>query len=91
MVYNILVFLDASPLTLFIGSPDGGDEWQYFFNDVFTSTMKHLISDDEQVRYMANNVARKVMSDGSLPFWHRSRQGRSRHFIHNFWQSTYVS
>ena len=91
MVYNILIFLDASPLTLFIGSPEVGAEWQYFFDDVFASTMKHLTADDEQVRYMANNVARKVMSDGSLPFWQRSRPDGSRLFIHNFWQSTYVS
>lgn len=90
MVYGIFVFLDASPLTLFIGSPAVGAEWQYFFDDVFASTVKHLTAEDERIRYMANNVARKVMSDGSVPFWHRSHAGSSRLFINNFWKSTYV-
>lgn len=65
------------------------DEWQSFFNDV--SIMKHIASDDERVSYMANNVTRRIMSDGSVPFWRRCRPDGSRLFINNFWQSTYVS
>jgi neurofibromin 1 len=88
MVYNILVFLDASPLTLFIGAPDGGAEWVYFFEDVLASCMKYLVTDDDRSRYLANTVARKIMSDGSVSLWRRSQHPGSRTFMYNFWKST---
>jgi neurofibromin 1 len=86
----ILVFLSASPLTLFIGAPSGGEEWQYFFNDVFTSTIKYLTADDARVRYLTNTVARKILSEGSGPFWRRNKGQDNRLFVQNLWKSTLV-
>lgn len=89
LVYNILVFLDASPLSLFIGAPHGGPEWQTFFDDIFVPTMRHLVSEDERVRTLTNAVARRVLNDGSLSFWSRSQsRGEAHMFTNNFWRST---
>lgn len=90
IVYSILVFLDTSPLTLFVGAPSGGPEWQTFFNEIFTSSMKHLIADDERVRHLTNTVARRVMSDGSGNLWKRSQGHSVRMYIQNFWISSWV-
>ena len=88
MVYNILLFLDASPLTIFIGAPENGAEWTNFFEDIFRSFMGYLVTDDERTRYLTNTVARKIMTDGSMALWRKSQSLGLDTFTHNFWKST---
>ena len=88
MIYNILIFLDASPLTLFDGAPANAIEWNQFFDEVFASFITYLVADDERIRYLTSIVARKVMTDGSVSLWRQSQSVGSRTFKHNFWRST---
>ena len=88
MVYSILLFLDASPLTIFIGAPANGAEWTKFYEDIFRSFMGYLVTDDEKIRYLTNTVARKIMADASVTLWRQSQRLESETFTHNFWKST---
>lgn len=88
MVYSILVFLDASPLTVFIGAPDDGAEWGRFFQEVFASFMAYLVTDDERLRHLTNIVARKIMTEGSVAIWRSSENLATQSFKLNFWTST---
>ncbi|KUJ23034.1 uncharacterized protein LY89DRAFT_635153 [Mollisia scopiformis] len=90
IIYNILLFLDASPLTLFLGAPDNGPEWTLFFEDIFASFTTYLVLDDERIRYMTNVVARRIMTNGSVTLWHKSKSLGSRTFKYNFWKSTSI-
>lgn len=88
MIYSILVFLDASPLTIFVGAPENGAEWTQFFQGIFASFMGYLVTDDERIRYLTNTVTRKIMTDGSVSLWRKSQSVGSDTFTHNFWKST---
>jgi neurofibromin 1 len=88
IIYSILVFLDASPLTIFLGAPDNGPEWTIFFEDIFTSFAAFLVLDDDRIRYMTNTVTRRIMTSGSVMLWHKSKSLGSRTFKYNFWKST---
>ena len=88
MIYSILVFLDSSPLTIFYGAPNSGAEWIAFFEDNFASFTTYLITDDERIRYLANTVARKIMTEGSVALWRKSKSLGSRTFKYNFWRTT---
>ena len=90
MTYHILVFLDASPLSLFIGAPEDGAEWVYRFEEVFASLMQYLVADDERIRHLANTVARKVMSEGGVALRRKVHTVSSQAFRLNFWRLTYV-
>jgi neurofibromin 1 len=88
MIYSVLTFLDASPLTIFVGAPDDGAEWVHFYEDIFKSLMGYLVADDERVRHLTNTVARKLMTDCSISLWRESQSPGSSTFISNFWKST---
>lgn len=90
IIYSILVFLDASPLTLFMGAPDNGPDWTLFFEDIFASFSTYLVMDDERIRYMTNAVARTIMTNSSVTLWHKSKSLGSRTFKYNFWKSTSI-
>lgn len=90
MIHSILLFLDASPLTVFIGAPDDGADWGHFFEDVFASFMAYLVTDDERIRCLTNNVARRIMTEGSITFWRASQSFGSQSFKINFWKSTSI-
>lgn len=88
MVFSILLFLDASPLTIFIGAPANGAEWTNFYEDTFRSFMGYLVTDNERIRYLTNTVARKIMTEGSVTLWRKSQSLGSETFTYNFWKST---
>jgi neurofibromin 1 len=88
MIYSILVFLDASPFALFIGAPNNGPDWILFFEDIFTSFTTYLVTDDERIRYLTSKVARKIMTDGSVTLWRKSKSLGSRTFKYTFWKTT---
>jgi neurofibromin 1 len=88
VIYNILVFLDASPLTLFMGAPNNGADWAHFFEDIFSSFMAYLITDDDRIRCLTHTVARKIMTDTSVSLWRKSQSVGSQTFKQNFWKST---
>jgi neurofibromin 1 len=91
MTYAILVFLDASPLSLFIGSPKfSAPEWLIFFEDIFTAFASYLVIDDERTRYLTNIVARKILTDGTRSLYRKSQKLGSRTFKYNFWKTTSV-
>jgi len=88
MIYSILVFLDAAPLTVFTGAPDDNAEWSHFFEDIFASFMAYLVADDERIRTLANTVSRKIMTEGSMDLWRTNQHFGARSFKINFWRST---
>ncbi len=88
MICSILVFLDASPLTLFSGAPNNYDDWIVFYEDIFASFTTYLITDDDRIRFLTNTVARKIMTESSVPLWRKSQSLGSRTFKYNFWKST---
>ncbi|PVH71158.1 hypothetical protein DL98DRAFT_660794 [Cadophora sp. DSE1049] len=88
LIHSILLFLDASSLTLFNGAPNFGPEWLVFFEETFATFSTYLATDDECIRSLANTVARKIMSEGTLSFWRKSRSVGSKAFKHNFWKTT---
>lgn len=88
IVYNILMFLDAFPLAIFIGAPENGADWSHFFEEVFASFMTYLVTDDERIRHLAADVARKIMAEGSLSLWHTTQSFGAETFKINFWKST---
>jgi len=88
LVYAILVFLDASPLTLFNGSTVHGPEWLAFFEDIFSAFATYLVTDDQRTRHLMNTVARKIMTDGTRSLWRKSKAMGPRNFKYNFWKTT---
>lgn len=64
-VYHILIFLDASPLTLFLGAPRAPKEMVLFLEASFTWFTAYLVSDNDLTVRMTSNVARKLMVKGT--------------------------
>jgi neurofibromin 1 len=88
LLCTILLFLDASSLTLFNGAPNFGPEWLVFFEETFATFSTYLATDDERIRSLANTVARKIMSEGTVSFWRKTRSVGSKPFKYNFWKTT---
>ena len=90
MIYNIMLFLDASPLTLLVGAPNDPFDWIQFFETTLTSFLSYLVTDDERIRHMTSTVARKVMTQGTNSMWKRISGAEVGLFRQNFWKSTSV-
>jgi neurofibromin 1 len=88
MIHSILLFLDASPLTVFVGAPNNGVDWSHFFEDIFSSFMAYLVTDDERIRHLTSTVASRIMTEGSITFWRATQSFDSISFKRNFWKST---
>jgi len=88
MIYSILAFLDASPLTLFNGAPNDNDDFILFYEDIFASFTTYLITDDDQIRFLTNAVARKIMTECSGPLLQKGQSLGPRPSKYNFWKST---
>lgn len=88
MIYNILSFLDASPLTIFTGAPSDSYDFLLFYEDIFASFTAYLITDDDHVRFLMNSVACKIMTESSSPLWHQSQKLGPQAFSYSFWKST---
>ncbi|CZT46168.1 related to NEUROFIBROMIN [Rhynchosporium secalis] len=88
LVYTILLFLDASSLTLFNGAPSFASDWLISFEETFATFSTYLATDDERIRNLANTVARKIMSEGTMSFWRKSKGGDSKPFTQKFWRTT---
>jgi neurofibromin 1 len=96
MAHSILLFLDASPLTIFKGTSageapaEGDDGPNKFFDDIFNALLEYLVTDDEKVRYLTNSVVQKITITGTVAFWNRSQSEHLHRFILNFWRSRSV-
>lgn len=89
MICNILEFLDASPLTLFEGSPDDARERDQFFEDNLVAFVSCLVSSNERVRKLAMRVAKRLFADESvLQPLRDSKRIDSDEFKTNFWKLT---
>jgi neurofibromin 1 len=88
MIYSILAFLDASPLTLFNGAPNDSDDFILFYEDIFASFTTYLITDDDRIRFLTNAVARKIMTECSGPLLQKGHSLGPRASKYNFWKST---
>jgi neurofibromin 1 len=88
MVYNILVFLNESPLTIFAGTPYNSAEWSQAFEDGFTSFMGFLAADDVRIRHLTNSVMCKLINDGCVALWRKSQSPGPQNFNGRFWKST---
>lgn len=91
MIYHILIFLDASPLTLFLGAPRAPREMVLFLESSFTWFTSYLVSDNDVTVRMTSNVARKLMIQGTEGHFHSQAQGAALDFPilkYHFWKST---
>ena len=88
MIYSILLFLNASPLTVFLGTSEGGSDMARYFKDVFESFIIYIVTDDERVRYLTSIIARKIMTEGTLANWRANGNVCSELLRLNFWRST---
>ncbi len=88
MIYVILAFLDASPLTLFTGAPNDSDDFIIFYEDIFASFTTYLTTDNDRIRSLANAVARKIMTECSSPLCQKGQILGPRPSKYNFWKST---
>ncbi|EJT70411.1 hypothetical protein GGTG_11435 [Gaeumannomyces tritici R3-111a-1] len=89
MLCNILEFLNASPMTLFSGSPDGTDERNSFFEDNFESLFSCMVVADEAVRQAAVGVAKRLFAEENvLESIRASKRLGSRDFKRKFWRLT---
>ena len=82
MIYNILQFLDASPLTVFLGAG-----WDDFRDDMKNSFIAYLIHKDERLRYLTSAVSRKMMVEGSTANWRANQNRATNDFKSKFWIS----
>jgi neurofibromin 1 len=88
MIYSILVFLDASPLTIFTGAQEMNPGLIQYFDAVVASFMGFLVTDDERIRYLTNRVACKLLNHGSVALWRRSQTLGPQTLKNGFWKST---
>jgi len=88
VIYSILTFLDASPLTLYAGAPLHVSGWMRFFEDTLSNFVKYLVSDDDRIRYKASAVSRKLLITGTHSVKQRSESLELKSYSHNFWKST---
>ncbi|RKF61885.1 Neurofibromin [Erysiphe neolycopersici] len=90
MIRCIMGFLDISPLILFVGSPPIGPEWFKYFEEIFSLFAPFLISEDENIRYLAHSISLKLMGDGTRSIWKRSKGFANRMLRYNFWKSSSI-
>ena len=88
MVYSILVFLNESPLSIFVGASNNSAEWSRSFEDGFTSFMIFLVADDSRIRHLTNAVIGKLINDGPVALWRSSQGPGLQTFKARFWKST---
>ncbi|CCU74400.1 ras GTPase activator [Blumeria hordei DH14] len=88
IVYNIMRFLNTSPLTLFIDSPPMGPEWRSHFEEIFNLFTPFLVSEDERIRNFAHAISLKLMGDGTRSIWKRSKGFGTEMLRCNFWKSS---
>ncbi|KAF4630487.1 hypothetical protein G7Y89_g7653 [Cudoniella acicularis] len=90
MIYQILLFLNASPMTLLVGVSENAFDWIQFFETTLTSFVGYLVTDDERIRHMTSTVARKLMTEGATCLWGKIQGGETAVFKFNFWRSTSI-
>ncbi len=89
MTCNILNFLDASPMTLFEGAPEGGNERDEFFEENFESFISCMIASDQSVRRLAAGVGRRLFADEAiLKSIRTSKKLETQQFKGTFWKLT---
>ncbi|RDW66243.1 hypothetical protein BP6252_09878 [Coleophoma cylindrospora] len=88
LIYNILLFLDASPLTLFEGAPTEDADWDQFFDELCQTFTKYLMTEDEQVRDITSSVVRRLMSVGGITQWRAEEMHGYDLMRTNFWRSS---
>jgi neurofibromin 1 len=87
IAYNILVFLEASPLTLFTrGTPSPTN--QPISEEMLQFFTSYLISGHGRLRYLANIIACKIMTEGTIPLYRMSKNTGLYEFRHRFWKAT---
>jgi hypothetical protein len=91
LLYSILRYLNARPLAMFDAAPPlGSPEYSEFYEDTFASFTACLASDDELVRSLTSNVARKLLADNTLFLLRRNIASGSDGFSLRFWKTTLV-
>ncbi|KAJ5053875.1 uncharacterized protein L3040_000165 [Drepanopeziza brunnea f. sp. 'multigermtubi'] len=88
LIQSIFMFLDASPLTLFIDSPEFGPNWVNYFDATVASLTVYVAADDERLRSMANAVCKRLLSDGTIDFRPKSKKPGLKSLKINFWKAT---
>lgn len=87
-MYNVLIFLNESPLTIYAGAQRNSTEWNQAFEDGFTSFIGFLAADDVRIRHLTNALICKLINDGSVAMWRKGQSSRAKLFKTRFWRST---
>ncbi|KAH8677702.1 GTPase-activator protein for ras-like GTPase [Xylariales sp. PMI_506] len=89
MVCHMLKFLESSPMTLFENAPaESGDG---FYEDVFDGFVACLVSPQDQVRSLASNLAKTLLSfDNLIVPLRKSKKLDSKALRYNFWRMTSI-
>jgi len=82
MIYNILLFIDASPLTVFLGA-----DWDHFRDDMKKSFIAYLIHKDDRLRHLTSVVSRRMMVEGCFASWRANQNKASEELKSRFWKS----
>lgn len=88
VTYCIFAFLDASPMTLYAGAPSHPNGWAGFVEEVLTSYVSYLVSDDDRIRYIARAASHKLLISGTHAISHRSEAFEVETYRANFWKAT---
>lgn len=51
---------------------------------------EYIASEDERIRSLANTVAKKLLTEGTVALHHKSKNLGPETFKVNFWKTTYV-
>ena len=88
IMYNVLLFLNESPLTLYAGVPRNSTERNQAFEDGFTSFIGFLAADDVRIRQLTNSVICKFINAGDVSKWRQGQSSGAKGFKTRFWKST---
>ncbi len=89
MICNILSFLDASPTTLFEGSPADSADAEQFYEEIFEAFVSCLVTANDSVRALASSLAKKLLSrNGILSSLRKTKRLDSHSFGTKFWRLT---
>ncbi|TVY93314.1 Neurofibromin [Lachnellula willkommii] len=88
IIFSVLTFLEASPLTLRAGIPAGSAAWHYNVEKILDSFVFYLVSDDDRIRKTACTVTRKLLINGARALELRSNNFDLHAYRDTFWKST---
>ncbi|KAG9243047.1 hypothetical protein BJ878DRAFT_481460 [Calycina marina] len=92
LIYNILLFLDSSPLSVFLGAPvSTSAHWDQLQDGLKATFITCLTSGDEKLRNLTSKVIRKLAVEGTLAIWRSNEHRMPEELKTRIWKSTSVT